>query len=139
MGKKSDAIVKSRLLGRLRRLSLRVCADLGYEGFSVEIALLSEREMQRLKHMLLPRAKKKEAEVLSVGYPKTFPLPDVKGSLLGEVYLNRDYARDSFGELGRLLIHGILHLSGYRHDRKRDIMHMEQEERRLRIRRLGRS
>ncbi len=94
---------------------------------TVELSLMPNKELRQLKKTLL----KKDVEIVDVlAFPGSeFPNPDITGSYLGEVYINEDIARTDFSRAVFLLIHGVLHLLGYRHDKKRDIIVMEQLER----------
>lgn len=71
----------------------------------------------------------KFVEVLSFGPPVGFPRPESKKRCLGEIYINSG-VRSRF-RLKRLLIHGILHLLGFDHERKNDIIKMEAMEKRI--------
>jgi probable rRNA maturation factor len=68
------------------------------------------------------------------------PLPKVESAMLGDVVISVDTALRESEELSeppqhtidRLLIHGILHLLGYDHERSaEENMRMQEEERRL--------
>lgn len=66
----------------------------------------------------------------------TFDLSDSKDHIFGEVYISLDRVKDNaktFGssfpnELMRVLIHGALHLCGYRDKTKREISLMRSKE-----------
>lgn len=104
-------------LGRLLRL----------KDASFDILLVGNRFMRK--------------NVLSFPAPKRFPHPGGSGRYLGEVYLNPDYIKaDPFfngsrfairDKLAYMLIHGLLHLLGYDHKKKNDIIKMENMERKL--------
>jgi len=88
---------------------------------AVDIALLANDELKALKWKFL----NKGAAVVDVlAFPNNdFPVPG-EAPYLGEIYLNRDIVRESPGRGRFLLIHGMLHLLGYRHDNKHDIIKM---------------
>ncbi len=116
---------------------------------------VSNREMNKIKRTLVAREdfrgkearkikKEKMVNVLSFPEPEYFPHPEGKKKMLGEVYLNLDYAlvetrgtegrgrnQLSYEILGFLLIHGFLHLLGYRHDGKSDTIRMQRLEQKL--------
>ncbi|MBI4087539.1 MAG: rRNA maturation RNAse YbeY [Candidatus Liptonbacteria bacterium] len=69
-------------------------------------------------------------DVLSFAEPKGFPHPESKKRFLGEIYLNRGL-RSDFPRLAFLLIHGLLHLLGYTHNKKSDTLKMQSLEKRL--------
>lgn len=66
--------------------------------------------------------------VLSFSAPKNFPRPDIKERILGEIYLNPLYIKKNKENLGRMLLHGLLHLLGYDHKKKSDRIKMEKKE-----------
>ena len=68
--------------------------------------------------------------VLSYLAPK-MPRPDVKGRVLGEIYLNPLYIRKNNESIDRMLVHSLLHLLGYTHQRKNDRIKMERKERQV--------
>lgn len=105
----------------------------------VEVALLSNLELRRLKRTYLQRDAR-VVDVLSfpalakvsMGKPaESFLKPDSKHSYLGEVYLNRDIIRRDPARGLYLLTHGILHLLGFSHDGKRDTIEMEKLEKEI--------
>lgn len=111
------------LLRRVARASLR---HLGEDGAELSIALVDDREMQRLNREW--RGKDRPTDVLS------FPLregdgepPPVEGATrpLGDVVLSlptaerqaRERGHPVERELAELLVHGVLHLLGWDHER----------------------
>ena len=69
--------------------------------------------------------------VWSFSQPKSFPAPDKKQKSLGIIYLNPDFIKKSGDDIVYMLIHGILHLLGYDHKVKNDIIKMKKEEDRI--------
>ena len=139
---------------RIKRTTTRVLSFLRQDTACVEIFLITSRQMRALYKKVFH--KDHVADVLSFPEPRGFVDPEVRRPKLGEIYLNiektADYRlheparrkraramRDAQWPIDFLLIHGILHLLGYDHVRKNDIMRMERLEqsllRRLRIRR----
>lgn len=115
---------------RLRRFipRVRTCVRALFREFhlrrvAVDIVIVGNREMEK--------------NVLAYPADRDFPRPDVpKGlRLLGEVYINPYYIEKHGEVLEYMVIHGILHLCGYRHETKRDRMKMERTEQML-MRRL---
>ncbi len=95
----------------------------------VELVLLPNVELRRLKLRFL---KKDVQEVDVLAFPTgDFPAPDAPSGRLGEVYLNQVIARRDPDRALYLLIHGILHLAGFSHGRKRDTIRMEKLEREI--------
>lgn len=112
------------------------------------VNLVSRDEMERVRKKLitLRQFRGREADtikrercvsVLAFKEPKFFPHPETKKRVMGEIYINKGYAdsfcfiRDKSSQeeiVTRLLIHGILHLRGFRHVQERDRIRMERQE-----------
>ncbi|MDO8504631.1 MAG: rRNA maturation RNAse YbeY [Candidatus Liptonbacteria bacterium] len=115
---------------------------LGKQGVTAGIFLLSGREMLILckragstgviKKTKMGRELRRGEHLNVLAFPEKtrFPAPGTAPSL-GEVYINYDLAEKKKETLTALLIHGILHLLGYRHEAKRDIIRMEKLEKKL--------
>ncbi|HUZ92852.1 MAG TPA: rRNA maturation RNase YbeY [Candidatus Paceibacterota bacterium] len=106
----------------------RILKKLKKPRTSVDVVLLSARELDRLKDRFGLKKPGKKPDVLSFPEPAGFPHPEKGPSLLGEIYLNRELAPE---RLRYLLIHGILHLLGYTHEKRGDILRMEKKEKEL--------
>ena len=109
--------------------------------------LLTNTEMNAVRRRLLrnPQFKgaearkiKSEKQVSVLAFPEMPGFPHLEGEreTLGEVYINRDFAKEEWKTIVALLAHGFLHLLGYRHGKKSDRMEMEEKERRL-LRKVG--
>ena len=117
---------------------------------TLELSLLPNEDLRTLKKDFLH----KNVEVVDVlAFPaphqKDFPNPQQQSSTtpspaslstsrsktavryLGEIYINEDIARDDHEHTVFLLVHGILHLLGYRHEKKHDSIIMERLENEL--------
>ncbi|OGY99202.1 MAG: hypothetical protein A2945_05495 [Candidatus Liptonbacteria bacterium RIFCSPLOWO2_01_FULL_52_25] len=117
------------LSDRLNWLSKMVLQELRVQNTSVDIILLSAKDLARLKKRFGLYKAGTIPDVLAFPEPSNFPHPERHGKrFLGEVYLNREL---DFERLGFLLIHGILHLLGFAHEKKNDILRMEKQERML--------
>jgi probable rRNA maturation factor len=112
----------------LRETAREVCKREGADpGQSAVIILCSDYAIRKLNRDY--RGKDKATDVLS------FPFGDP--DLLGEVYISlqrakvqaRAYGLTYEEELKRLLVHGLLHLTGYDHIKKSDRLTMEERER----------
>jgi probable rRNA maturation factor len=108
---------QENLLTRARQ----ILEDLGYsENAAVSIALVDAAEMAELN--MKYRGKEGPTNVLSFSQVEGLPLGDDR-NLLGDVVICTDRAADDADALDYsyeemtvyLLIHGILHLSGYDH------------------------
>lgn len=110
-----------------------------------DLLTVSSKEMESIRQSLLkrkdfkgPEARKIASEeivdVLSFPEPKGFPHPESRNRYLGEVYLNLSVGASSVaGEvrLKMLMVHGVLHLLGYRHTLVRDTIKMEALEKKI--------
>ncbi|MBI5732737.1 rRNA maturation RNase YbeY [Candidatus Jorgensenbacteria bacterium] len=94
----------------------------------VEIYLVSDIMMKSLNSRF--RGRRRVTNVLSFNMNKDFfnSPPKVLHKHLGEIYLTPDYIRNRHEDLGYLAIHGLLHLLGYAHNKKRDRIKMESLE-----------
>jgi rRNA maturation RNase YbeY len=104
----------------LKRIALKVLELAGQSRAELSVALVNNREMRKLNAKY--RQKDYPTDVLS--FPTANGLPiDVK--LLGDVVISVEKAEEQAKQRGRtlnqetatLLIHGVLHLLGYDHER----------------------
>lgn len=127
---------------RLERLAAKLLKQLQQKNATISVFLLSNREMEQLKRRFsrLNIFHGKEAgkikgeastNVLSLPEPAHFPMVGERKKRLGEVYLNYEYAGTSRDTLACLLVHGLLHLLGYKHDKRRDMIEMQKLEKKL--------
>jgi len=72
------------------------------------------------------RNKNKTTSILTFVEPKNFPHPESKLKHLGEIYLKFPIPNSQL--LITLLVHGLLHLLGYNHQKKSDRIKMETRE-----------
>lgn len=114
---------------KVKALTKKLLLILGLGNSAVEVFVLGNKEMIALKKKFYP-TKGGVANVLSFSEVSSFPHPERRTRLLGEIYLNRAFFREP-GNMSALLIHGMLHLVGYDHERKRDMLTMQKKERRL--------
>jgi rRNA maturation RNase YbeY len=116
---------------RLARIAERLLAMSRESGSELSVELIGDRRMRRLNRVY--RRQDRSTDVLS------FPMREARGprtKLLGDVVISMPTARRQARQAGRsvseelamLLIHGVLHLCGYDHERG------EQEARRMRRR-----
>ena len=124
----------------LMLLSRRILKILGMAEASLDIFLLPHEEIKALKAKFIK--KQTEPNVLAFPEPEQFPHPErrqatrdngqgKKIKFLGEVYLNADILKESPERTAPLLLHGMLHLLGYDHIKKKDAPKMEAMERRV--------
>jgi probable rRNA maturation factor len=114
---------------KLQLIAAAILKELGIRPATLDIVLLTNAEMKRMKWRLL--GKKTEPNVLSFPEPARFPHPETKRRYLGEVYLNQDILKKSPERAAPLLLHGILHLLGYDHMKKADAGRMERLEKKV--------
>jgi probable rRNA maturation factor len=97
----------------------RALHEVGKSGFALSVAFVGLNEMREINQRYLER--NYPTDVLSFSYREELPDGD---PLLGEILVSPEAAQknaQSNGvsldrEIKRLLIHGILHLSGYNHE-----------------------
>ncbi|MFH1346632.1 MAG: rRNA maturation RNase YbeY [Spirochaetota bacterium] len=119
-GKRDEKIEKE-----LEKVALKTIEFLGKKNVSVEVFLAESRLMKFLNKKF--RGKNRAADVLSFEEPKDFVSPKSKNKNIGEIYLNVEVSSFKF-QVSSLLVHGLLHLFGYDHKKKNDIMKMEKVE-----------
>lgn len=120
----------------MRKAAKRALESLGYQAEELSLALVTDEEMARLNQRFLGR--KGSTDVLA------FPMAENgtgSSRLLGDVVISveRALAQAKRGPLGldkellTLLVHGILHLSGYCHaGSRKEARRMAAAEKRLR-------
>ena len=114
---------------KLSRLAQKILKTLKVRSATLDIILLDNVKMAALKTRFIK--KKTEPNVLSFPEPAHFPHPETKKRYLGEIYLNRDILKKSPERTKALLLHGVLHLLGYDHIKKMDIVKMEGLEKKI--------
>lgn len=101
---------------------------LGRERSAADIFFIGDAAMRRLNRVY--RGKDKTTNVLSFTAPRNFPRPDLKKDMrfLGEIYLNMRYIEKKGDDWRAMLIHGLLHLLGFDHEKISDKMKMQKLE-----------
>ncbi|MCR4261093.1 MAG: rRNA maturation RNase YbeY [Candidatus Colwellbacteria bacterium] len=74
------------------------------------------------------RGVNKPTDVLAIEDPK---FPGDKKNFMGEIYLNPSYLKSKPYDIHYILVHGLLHLSGFTHQGKSDNMKMEKKEKEI--------
>ncbi len=121
-------VSEMKLVFAVKKTARRALEFLRIKNARLEIFVVGNREMVNLKKEFLPE-NKGPANVIAFPAPKKFPFQG-KFRPLGEIYLNKLFSKKE-GEVERLIVHGILHLVGYEHDRKGDIVKMKNLEEKL--------
>ncbi len=87
----------------------------------IDVFLVDSETMRKLNRKY--RRKNKSTNVLSFTAPLHFPTDS-----LGEIYLDPKYIEKKNENLPFMLLHGVLHILGYDHERKSDRIRMERKE-----------
>lgn len=111
------------------RVAKKTCALLRVNKISFEITLVTQKQIQHLNKLFL--GKDRVTNVLSFQPPRTFIFPKSSHRFIGEVYISADFIKTHHQDLGRMVVHGILHLLGYDHIHLSDANRMERVEKRL--------
>ncbi len=104
--------------------------NLGIRNATAAVFLVPGADLRKMETRYYKKNPSREVDVLSFPETKGFPHPESKKKFLGEIYLNENLKSDPT-RLRSLLIHGLLHLLGYSHDKKRDNLKMQSLEKRL--------
>ena len=109
---------------KIKNTALKILKILKKASVSVEIYLINSQKMRFLNKKF--RGKNKTTTILSFEESRNFISPPSKFRKIGEIYLNEE-TRDKKQET-KLLVHGLLHLFGYNHQKKNDRIKMERLE-----------
>ena len=113
---------------KLRRLTDGLLKELGVRGASAAVFLLDGRKLAQIKRKYTGEKPKKAVDVLAFPEVAGFPNPEGGKRFLGEIYINRAIAGREPARARLLLVHGLLHLLGYTHDKKSDTLRMQRKE-----------
>jgi rRNA maturation RNase YbeY len=122
---------KNNLTRRLNAIAAKTLRNLKVKNSQAGIFLLSSKKIASLKARFFKKKSVRLVDVLSFPEPPNFPHPERRKRFLGEVYLNKNLIKLGEKRVGFFLIHGLLHLLGYSHGKKRDTVRMERLERKL--------
>jgi probable rRNA maturation factor len=120
---------------RIKQTAKKILASLQQDRAELSIALITNREIAKLNR----RYRKKAGPTDVLSFP-VGELPDGRLRLLGDVVISVERAEEQakaggwtlLEEIDRLLIHGILHLLGYDHERsKKEAQVMRALERKI--------
>lgn len=122
---------------KIRRKLKKLFADLGFHEGELSILFTDDERIADLNRRYL----KRPGPTNVLAFPMASGnVPHLESGMLGDVVISVDTALSESRELGeplqrtvdRLLIHGILHLLGYDHDRSsKEALRMRREENRL--------
>jgi rRNA maturation RNase YbeY len=119
--------------GRFVRLAERILTAAGESGSELSVELVGDRRMRRLNRIY--RHKDRTTDVLAFPMRESAnPFPALLGDLVISVPTALRQAEEAGRtldeELATLLVHGVLHLCGYDHERSRnEATRMRQRER----------
>lgn len=123
---------------RLRKLAATTLSVLGFTDSELSVTIIGDRSMRRMNREY--RGKDSPTNVLSFAMGEG-EFPGLNPQLLGDVVISADTAfREAEEEgislterLGFLLLHGILHVTGYDHERsgEAEAKKMERKQREL--------
>ena len=124
---------------RLRALTEQILLKLKRPDVELGLVLLNDRQIRYLNGKY--RGKDSPTDVLSFPLNRgaSFKGPLSPPVLLGDVVISVETARrqarekdqNLYEQVGRLLVHGILHLQGFDHEKARDARRMWRKEREL--------
>lgn len=122
----------------LKKIEERVFVKLGLKNVRVEVALISDSQMEKIRGGLVSRPDFKGREATKIrsekhlnvlSFPEDSSFPRVDGfKNLGEIYINTGLTKGDFDVVVYLFVHGLLHLLGYEHFGKRATIEMEKLE-----------
>lgn len=130
---------------RLRRLAARVLGELGESRSDLGISLVGDGHMRRLNRNYRGKNRTtdvlafamRDAQIPSIRQPNQRPLGDIVVSIPTAIGQARSSRRSVDEEIVGLIVHGVLHLCGYDHERSEaEARRMQRRERWLR-RKLG--
>jgi probable rRNA maturation factor len=124
----------------LTHLAERVLSAVGESGLELSLELIGDRRMRRLNREY--RKKDRPTDVLAFSIREAVMPPGVRpvAQMLGDVVISlptalrqaKEAGRSIDDELAMLLVHGVLHLCGYDHERNsREAARMSRRERAL--------
>ncbi len=117
------------LKNRVRRSVRKALRAVSHPLNAAEIFFVGEEEMRALK-LASTGIRARTVNVLAFEEPRGFPHPGRK-VFLGEVYVNFERYGGNPPQLLALVIHGVTHLLGFRHDGRRDTIEMRRVEKKL--------
>ena len=111
----------------LKNLGQKILDQEGIEKeVEVSVALVEEKEIQELNRIF--RDEDEPTDVLSFEEGSKFVSPPAEVKQLGEIVICPSQIKDSPQGVGRLFVHGLLHLLGYNHQTEKEAEIMESKE-----------
>ncbi|MDP3991551.1 MAG: rRNA maturation RNase YbeY [Candidatus Colwellbacteria bacterium] len=134
MGRRNEVVVVAldkrykKLEKGLIKTTEKAFDFLRQSGVKVEIYLVGTSRIRALNRQY--RGRDEATNVLAYESPG-FPEPQSSRRLLGEIYLCPPYIKGKREDIGFLLVHGLLHLVGFNHQKESDRMTMVRMEKQL--------
>ena len=117
---------EARLRGIVREI---IASYFKMSDAEAEVSLISAPKMRALNRAF--RGLDRATNVLSFETPKNFPVAPGAPRMLGEVYLCPSYIKAKGEDLDYLAVHGLLHLTGFSHEKNRDRIRMKSTEQKI--------
>ncbi|MGC8775810.1 MAG: rRNA maturation RNase YbeY [Minisyncoccia bacterium] len=129
MKKNSDEILDKKIKKNLNKILKILKKEKKFKKFFLKynpplVFVANSIFMRKLKKHFF--GLNKEADVLAFNWPKDF-IQGKNKPPLGEIYLNKKIIKKE-EKLKHLLTHAVLHLLGFNHFKKNDIIKMEKKE-----------
>jgi len=115
----------SKLEKKVKKSAMEILDFFSLEGADLEIFLVGDDEIKKINQRY--RKKENATNILSFLPPKDFPKHYLKKSI-GEIYLAPDFIFKEGSDIRRILLHGVLHLLGFNHEKRTDANKMEIKE-----------
>lgn len=115
---------------RIKDIAKRIMKLLNINNSIIEITFVSQSEIRKINKKY--RKKDISASVLSFQF-KDFSIKNYDKNRLGEIFISNGYINKNKQNIEYILLHGILHLTGFDHIKIRDRIKMEKKEKEVMI------
>jgi len=118
---------KNITIDSLHEFTIKISSELKIENSAINIIITDDEKIREINREY--RDKDKATDVISFAYRENpFPKIDEEIEDLGDIYISFEtaykqsieYKVEFDSEVKRLLVHGILHLLGYDHERSKE-------------------
>ena len=118
------------LMASVKREAEKVLRTLKLEKRLLNIFLVDRKVMRKMNGRW--RGEDRATNILSFPEVTGWPSLDEDRKGLGDIFLAPVYFKKKEGDIQLIIIHGILHLIGYRHNGQREAKRMERKEEEVR-------